>query len=381
MRKVILIPDSFKGTMSSAEICGIMEERVRVYYPGAEVISIPVADGGEGSVDAFLTAVGGEKVTLPVKGPYMEEVTGFYGLIDGGAAAVIEMAACAGLPQVGGNLHPDLATTYGVGQLMADAAKRGCRKIIVGLGGSATNDFGAGAAAAAGIRFFNSSGKEFIPTGSGLSHIAHIDASGLLPELKAAEIVTMCDIDNPLYGPQGAAYVFGPQKGADPAMVEFLDGQLRAVSDTVIRELGVDVSLTPGAGAAGGMGGGMKTFFGSRLQMGIETVLDTVHFDRLLEGADMVFTGEGKIDTQSLRGKVVIGVARRVKKAARQGIPVIALVGDIGDNIEGAYDEGVAAVFSINRVAVPFEKAKSRAPDDLRLTMDNLMRFFTRVIF
>jgi glycerate kinase len=381
MKKFILIPDSFKGTMSSAEICGIMAEAIRAYYPQAEVVSIPVADGGEGSVDAFLAAVGGEKVTVLTKGPYMEDITAFYGLIDGGAMAVIEMAACAGLPLAGGNLHPDRATTYGVGGLMADAARRGCRKIIVGLGGSATNDFGAGAAAAAGIRFLDSAGKEFVPTGGGLSRIAHIDATGLLPELKAAEIITICDIDNPLYGPQGAAYMFGPQKGADPAMVEALDSQLRAVSDTVRRELGLDVSAVPGAGAAGGMGGGMIAFFGSRLQMGIETVLDTVRFDRLLEGADMVFTGEGKIDAQSLRGKVVIGVARRVKQRAGRKIPVIAVVGDIGDNIEGVYDEGVTAVFSTNRTALPFEQAKPRAPDDLRLTMDSLLRLFVNVGF
>jgi glycerate kinase len=376
MKKFILIPDSFKGTMSSAQICGVMAECIRAYCPQAEIISIPVADGGEGSVDAFLTAVGGMKVSVPAKGPYMEDITAFYGLIDGGATAVIEMAACAGLPLVGDKLHPEQATTYGVGQLMVDAVKRGCGKLILGLGGSATNDFGVGAAAAAGIRFFNSSGKEFVPTGAGLSRIAHIDVSGLLPELKAVEIVTMCDIDNPLYGPQGAAYVFAPQKGADPGMVKFLDNQLRSVSDTVLRELGVDVSTVPGAGAAGGMGGGMLAFFGSRLQMGIETVLDTVRFDQLLEGADMVFTGEGKIDTQSLRGKVVIGVARRVKKT---GIPVIAVVGDIGDTIEGVYDEGVTAVFSINRVALPFEKAKSRAPSDLKLTIDTLMRFIVRL--
>ncbi|MDR3145250.1 MAG: glycerate kinase [Treponema sp.] len=376
MKKFILIPDSFKGTMSSAQICGIIEEGIRAYYPQAEVISIPVADGGEGSVDAFLTAVGGAKVSVPAKGPYMEDIKGFYGIINGGATAVIEMAACAGLPLVGGNLHPEQTTTYGVGLLMVDAARRGCGKIILGLGGSATNDFGAGAAAAAGIRFFNFMGKEFVPTGAGLSRIARIDVSGLLPELKAVEIVTMCDIDNPLYGPQGAAYVFSPQKGAAPGMVKFLDDQLRSVSDTVIRELGVDVSAVPGAGAAGGMGGGMLAFFGSRLQMGIETVLDTIRFDQLLEGADMVFTGEGKIDTQSLRGKVVIGVARRVKKT---GIPLIAVVGDIGDTIEGAYDEGVTAVFSINRVALPFEKAKPRAPSDLRLTIDNLMRFIVRL--
>ncbi|MDR1098293.1 MAG: glycerate kinase [Tannerella sp.] len=371
MKKIILIPDSFKGTMSSVEICGIMEERIRAYYPRAEVVSIPVADGGEGSVDAFLAAVGGEKVTVRTIGPYMEDMTGFYGLIDGGATAVIEMAACAGLPLAGGNLHPDRTTTYGVGLLMADAARRGCRKIIVGLGGSATNDFGAGAAAATGIRFLDSAGREFVPAGGTLSRIAHISLSGLLPELRAAEIITMCDIDNPLYGPQGAAHVFGPQKGAAPAMVEALDSQLRAMSDTVRRELGMDVSAVSGAGAAGGMGGGMIAFFGSRLQMGIETVLDTVRFDRLLEGADIVFTGEGKIDTQSLRGKAVIGVARRAK---RHAVPVIAVAGDIGDNIEEAYNEGVTAIFSINRVAIPFEKARPRAPDDLRLTIDSLMR-------
>jgi glycerate kinase len=376
MKKFILIPDSFKGTMSSTEICGIMEEAIRVHYPQAELVAIPVADGGEGSVDAFLAAVGGEKVTVPARGPYMENITGFYGLIDGGATAVIEMAACAGLPLAGENLRPDRTTTYGVGQLMADAAKRGCRKIIVGLGGSATNDFGAGAAAAAGIRFLDSAGKEFVPTGGGLSRIAHINVSKLLPELRDAEIITMCDIDNPLYGLQGAAHVFGPQKGAGPAMVEELDSQLRSISDTVHRELGVDVSAVPGAGAAGGMGGGMIAFFGSRLQMGIETVLDTVRFDRILEGADIVFTGEGKIDTQSLRGKVIIGAARRVKRYAGRKIPVIAVVGDIGDNIEGAYDEGVTAIFSINRAAIPFETARARAQNDLRLTMDNLMRLF-----
>ncbi|MDR1374552.1 MAG: glycerate kinase [Treponema sp.] len=371
MKKFLLIPDSFKGTMSSAGICSIMEERIRFYYPDAAVVSVPVADGGEGSVDSFLAAAGGEKITIPAKGPFMEDRTGFYGLIDGGAAAVIEMAACAGLPLAGGRLRPDQTTTYGVGQLMLDAARRGCKKIIVGLGGSATNDFGAGAAAAAGVRFLDGEGKSFIPVGGTLSRIAAIDTGGLPPELRAVEFITMCDIDNPLYGPAGAAYVFGPQKGADPAMVEMLDGQLRAVSQTVKRELGVDVSALPGAGAAGGMGGGMAAFFGSRLQMGIETVLDTVHFEKLAAGADLIFTGEGKIDTQSLRGKVVIGVARRAKKL---GIPVIVLAGDIGDNIEGAYGEGVSAIFSINRMAIPFQEARRRCREDLRLTLDNLLR-------
>jgi glycerate kinase len=356
------------------EICSIMEKVIRRHVPDAEIYPIPVANGGEGSVDAFLAACGGEKVRLTVKGPYMEDLEGFYGIIDGGKTAVIEMAACAGLPLVGDNLNPGETTTYGVGLLMLDAVKRGCKKIVMGLGGSSTNDFGAGAAAAVGIRFLDKDGKSFVPRGKDLDKIARIDKSGLPKELQSVEIITMCDIDNPLYGTSGAAYVFGPQKGADPAMVEYLDKQLQAVSEAVIRELGVDVSVMPGAGAAGGMGGGMVAFFGSRLQMGIETVLDTVNFDRLVKGADLVFTGEGKLDNQSLRGKVVIGVARRAKK---QKVPVIAVVGDIGDNIDGAYDEGVSAVFSINRVALPFKEIRLRSKSDLDLTMDTIMRLFT----
>jgi glycerate kinase len=194
----------------------------------------------------------------------------------------------------------------------------------------------------------------------------------MLPELKDIEISAMCDIDNPLYGPNGAAYIFGPQKGADPRMVEFLDGQLRAVSEVVKREFGIDVSTVPGAGAAGGMGGGMIAFFGSKLRFGIEIVLDTIGFDHLLDGADMVISGEGRFDSQSLRGKVVIGVARRAKK---HGVPVVAIVGDIGCDIESAYDEGVSAIFSINRVAVPYKEARLRSKDDLRQTVDNLMKF------
>jgi glycerate kinase len=360
--------------MDSAGICSILEEEIRRHDPGAEILSIPVADGGEGSVDAFLAALGGEKIRVLAKGPYQEDMTGFYGIIDQGRTAVIEMAACAGLPLAGERLHPEQTSTYGVGQLMADAARRGCGRIILGLGGSATNDFGAGAAAATGIRFLDAAGAAFVPVGGTLSRIARIDAGGLLPELRRAEIIAMCDIDNPLYGPTGAAQVFAPQKGADPAMAEFLDRELRAASTTVVRELGLDVSGLPGSGAAGGMGGGMAAFFQARLQMGIETVLDTVHFDRLIQGADLVFTGEGRIDAQSLRGKVVVGVARRAKK---QGVPVIVIAGDIGDDIAGVYDEGVSAVFSINRLARPFAEVRSRAAQDLRAAMDNLMRLIT----
>lgn len=369
--KFLLIPDSFKGTMSSAEICAVVAGSIEKHFPKAEIVSIPVADGGEGSVDSFLSAMGGEKVFVPVQGPYGKPMNGFYGLLEGGKTAVIEMAACAGLPLVEENPNPGKTTTYGVGQLMVDAAKRGCRKLIIGLGGSCTNDFGAGAAAAAGVRFLNREGTEFVPVGESLSQIATIDMANLAQELQQVEIVTMCDIDNPLYGKNGAAAIFGPQKGADAQQVEFLDQQLRCVSEKVKEQLGIDVSTLAGAGAAGGMGGGMVAFFASHLQMGIETVLDTVCFTQLLEGADLVFTGEGKLDHQSLRGKVVIGVARRAKE---KGVPVVAMVGDIGDNVEAAYDQGVSSIVSINRVAVPFSEAKKRSKEDLHLTADNFMR-------
>ncbi|WP_411676203.1 glycerate kinase [Caproicibacter sp.] len=375
MKKFVLIPDSFKGTMSSAEVCRIMAEQIGRFYSDAEIVSIPVADGGEGSVDAFLAAAGGEKVFCRVSGPFGEEMESFYGLLPGGTA-VIEMAACAGFALSEGRRRPDLATTFGVGQLMRNAASRGCRKIIVGLGGSCTNDAGAGVAAGAGVKFFNADGKEFVPTGGTLSQVSRIDVSGLDPRLKEAEITAMCDIDNPLYGETGAAYVFAPQKGADPEMVRRLDGELRCFAETVQRELRLDIADVPGAGAAGGMGAGMAAFFGAELKMGIETVLDTVGFDRIAKDADLVFSGEGRLDSQSLRGKVVAGVAARTKKL---GVRLIAVVGDIGDDIQPIYDRGVSAVFSINRVAVDFSKAKKRSRNDLALTMENLMRLFSQM--
>lgn len=372
MKKIICIPDSFKGTMSSLEICDIMENSINNIYPNANVIKIPVADGGEGSVDAFISAVGGEKVSATVKGPFFEDMEAFYGVIDNGYTAVIEMAACAGLPLVGDNKDPRKTTTYGVGQLISYAIQRGCKKIIMGLGGSSTNDAGAGAACALGVKFYNSSGEEFIPVGGTLKDITHIDISGVTQQIRKVEIITMCDIDNPMYGDTGAAAVFGPQKGATPAIVAELDEGLKHIANLINKELGKDVSEIPGSGAAGAMGAGMVAFFNSHLQMGIETVLDTVYFDKLLHDTDMVFTGEGKIDSQSIRGKVVIGVARRAK---RSHVPLIAVVGDIGDDIESAYEEGVTAIFSINRVAVDFNIAKTRSKNDLALTMNNLLRF------
>ena len=356
MKKFVLIPDSFKGTMSSSEICDIMENQIKKYFPDAKIVSIPVADGGEGSVDSFLASTGGNKVIVTVKSPYMEDMSAFYGILNDGTA-IIEMAACAGLPLVENNKHPDRTTTYGVGQLIVHAAVCGCKKIIVGLGGSSTNDAGTGAAVAVGVKFYDKSGKNFLPIGATLASIKKIDISGLCSELKDVEIISMCDIDNPFYGPTGAAQVFGPQKGANKEMVELLDDGLKRLSETINDQLHIDVSQIPGSGAAGGMGGGMVAFFGARLQKGIETVLDAVDFDSIAKDADMVFSGEGKIDSQSLRGKVVIGVACHTHKI---GVPLIAIVGDIGDNIQSVYERGVSGVFSINRVAVDFEQARER---------------------
>ena len=368
MERYVLVPDSFKGTLGSGEICAILREEILRAKPDAEVISIPVADGGEGSVDAFLTAVGGQRVQVPCHGPHMEEMTGFYGLLPDGTA-VVEMAAAAGLPLAGNRLEPDTATTYGVGELMADAAARGARCIILGLGGSATNDGGCGAAAALGARFLDGRGKTFLPTGGNLDSIARIDLGGQRP---LPEITVMCDIDNPLCGPTGASEVFGPQKGADPEMVRRLDGNLRHLAEVIRRDLGAEILDLPGAGAAGGMGGGAAAFWNGKLRMGIETVLDTVDFDEIVRGARLVITGEGCLDGQSLRGKVVSGVAARARRA---GVPVVALVGAVGEGADGIYDLGVCGVFTTNHRPEPFEEARLHAADNLRRTIRNLMGF------
>jgi glycerate kinase len=371
MKKILLVPDSFKGTMSSTEICAIMEKSIKEVYPQAEVISLPVADGGEGSVDAFLTAIGGEKKTVSVQGPFGSEIKSFFGIL-GDGTAVIEMAACAGLPLVGSEKNPMLTTTYGAGELIKSALDSLCGKIIVGIGGSATNDGGCGAAAALGVKFFDKNGESFIPTGGTLHKIERIDKTAVDARLKTTKLITMCDIDNPLYGENGAAYIFSPQKGADPVMVKILDAGLRHLAEVVKNELSLDIALTAGAGAAGGMGYGMKVFLDSGLQMGIETVLDTVKFDELLKGADCVFSGEGKIDTQSLRGKVVVGIARRTKRAK---VPLIAIVGTADKDIDSVYEEGVTAVFCINRHAGDFNKPWLCAKSNLAATMKDILHF------
>jgi len=370
MKKIVVVSDSFKGSITSSEICDIVAEETSRFFPSCEVVSLPVADGGEGTVDSFLSCMPGEKVFVEAAGPYFERRTAFYGRF--GDTAIIEMAAVAGLPIVGDDRNPSRTSTYGVGELMRHALSNGAKRLVIGLGGSATNDGGCGAAAAMGTVFTDLEGNEFLPTGGSLSRIARIDRTQTQQLLKNVEVIAMCDIDNPMHGARGAAFVFAPQKGADAAMVNLLDEELLELDETIQRELGLSVANMPGAGAAGAMGAGVLAFFGATLKPGIETVLDTVCFDERISGADFVITGEGKLDSQSLRGKVVIGVARRARRA---GIPVLALVGDVGDDIEEVYSEGVSAVFSINRLAIPFSEARGRSKQDYRSTISNLLRF------
>ncbi len=371
MEKILLVPDSFKGTLSSRQVCQVMAGQLRRFFPQAQVKSIPVADGGEGSVEAFLAAAGGERRTRTVTGPFGEPVEAFYGILGDGRTAVIEMAACAGLPLAEGRLNPERATTYGVGELLLAAKEAGCTKAILGLGGSCTNDGGVGAAAALGAKFTRADGAAFIPSGGTLGEIAALDVSPVAQALQGMELTAMCDIDNPLYGEAGAAAVFAPQKGADAAMVARLDAGLRHLGQVSARCLGRDFSHLPGAGAAGGLGFGMAAFCGAQLRMGIDAVLDAVGFDSLLPGTDVVFTGEGKIDSQSARGKVVSGVAARCRKA---GVPVVAVVGQIGQGFEEMYQQGLTAVFSINRAAQPFAESRFHAGENLALTMENIAR-------
>lgn len=376
MKKVVIIPDSFKGTMSSQTVCDNIYQAIKAHHPEAEIIAIPVADGGEGTVDAYLAAVGGIRKTCVVTGPLFEKITTYYGILNDGTA-VIEMASCAGLPLVEGKKDPMLATTYGVGELIMDAVLNHCKRIVVGLGGSCTNDGGTGVAAALGVKFYDKNNNTFIPTGGSLSKIKRIDASGCMPELKDVEIIIMCDVNNPFYGTKGAAYIYGPQKGASNDDVVFLDGQLRYLAELIKKELDIDISELPGAGAAGGMGGGMVAFFNATVKIGIETVLDIVKFDYFAKDADLVISGEGRLDKQSLNGKVIAGVAKRCKKLR---IPLIAIVGDIvDDDIKDIYDLGVTAVFNINRTAVDFSISRNSAEKDLKSSVDNIIRLINRL--
>ena len=348
MNKILVISDSFKGSLTSSQVAQTATECIRRFYPDCRVEGLPVADGGEGTVECFLEAVGGEKVCVSVTGPWGEKADAAYARI--GDTAVVEMAAAAGLPMAGERLDPSRTTTYGVGELIRHAVEHGAKKLILGLGGSATNDGGCGCAAALGVRFYDAEGAAFCPVGGTLHRIGRMDVSAAAELLHGVSVEVMCDIDNPLCGPHGAAAVFGPQKGADKAMVQSLDEGLRHLAKAVSQQFGKSVSDLPG----------------------IEVVLDMVDFDRRLNGCSLVITGEGRIDGQSLGGKVPVGVARRAKA---KGVPVVAIVGVVGEGVEAVYREGITAVFPTNRQALPFAEVRGRGVENYRRTLEDLLRY------
>ena len=373
MKKCIVISDSFKGSLSSGEICEIARESFQNVFPACKLVCIPVADGGEGTVACFQEVCGGELVTVRVQGPFGQSMEASYLQLEE-KQAVIEMAACAGLPLANDCKDPRITTTYGVGQLIRHAVERGNTRILLGLGGSATNDGGCGCAAALGVRFTDREGREFIPTGGTLDKIAHIDARRARRLLRDVSLTAMCDIDNPMYGPTGAAYVFGPQKGADPAMVEFLDYRLQVLDQTIQRELGVSVAGVPGSGAAGAFGAGILAFLKGKLCPGIEAVLDLVKFDEKLADCDLVLTGEGRFDSQSIRGKVISGVSKRARE---KNVPVVVIAGSVDKEMESVSADpasGIAAVFSINRQAMDYSESKPFSRVNYQYTLENVLR-------
>ncbi|ANB47459.1 MULTISPECIES: glycerate kinase [Bacillus] len=367
--KIIIAPDSFKESMTSKEAADSIEKGFKAVFPDAEYFKIPAADGGEGTVQALTDATGGSIIKKTVTGPLGTPVNAAYGLLGDGRTAVIEMAEASGLHLVPRHLRDPLnTTTRGTGELIADAASRGAGEIIIGLGGSATNDGGTGMASALGVRFLNEEGQE-IPDGGGSLHtLASIDISGLSPDLKHIRIRAACDVENPLTGENGASYVFGTQKGASEKTKVVLDRNLRHFADVLRRQHDIEADTVKGAGAAGGLGAGLIAFLQAELQSGIDVVLDTLSFSDQIRGADLVITGEGQIDGQTIFGKTPAGIAAR---AAAQEIPVIALAGSLGKNFEHVYSAGITAVFSIVPGAVSLEDALASGRFNLESTARN----------
>jgi len=337
--RILLAPDSFKGTLSAKEVCAILTEAFGAVDSSYILRSCPVADGGEGLCAALEQTLGGTAVQTETQGPFGEAMMAEYLLLED-QTAVIEMAACAGLPLAGERKNPELASTYGVGLLLRHAEALGAKKILLGLGGSATNDCGLGMAAALGYRFLDASGAELPPNGMSMARVTAIRRTERPFSLP---VTAACDVDNPLYGPQGAAYVFAAQKGADAAMVRRLDEGLRNMARVIQAELGQAVAELPGAGAAGGLGAAVAAFLGGTLRPGIDIVLDAVRLDTLLEETDLVLTGEGKLDTQSLHGKVISGVAER---ARRKGAPVVLLCGCMEGELADFLARGIQHVYT-----------------------------------
>jgi len=370
--KILLAPDSFKGTMSSREVIAHLRAAATEHFSPLTIIELPIADGGEGTVESLVTATGGIYRECQVTGPLLTPVTARYGIINGDTA-VIESAQASGLPLLRpSQRNPLLTTTYGTGELLRAALDEGLRKIAIGIGGTATNDGGIGCAQALGVRFTDAHGNAVGFGGAELERIAHIDLTGLDERLREASVTIICDVDNPLTGDRGATRVFGPQKGATPAMLEQLEAGMLHYAGLLRRAYNYDVGQTPGAGAAGGLGAALLAFCGAKLKPGIVTMLDLVDFDRLIADVDLVVTGEGRLDEQTAYGKVPVGIARR---CAARGVSVVAIVGSIGPGADTIYQFGVDSIMAAVSAPMQLEDAFFHKTELLRDAADRMFRF------
>ena len=370
--KIVIAPQGFKAGISGLEAAQAIARGVAAAVPDAETVLAPVADGGDGTLNALVDGTGGEVFTSAVTGPLGQPLEADWGVMGDGSTAVIEMALASGLALVPQRRrNPRVTTTAGTGEIVKEALERGYTRIIVGLGGSATNDGGAGFASALGARFLDSEGRPLSPGGSALARLDRIEHSGLHPGLGDAIIIAATDVTNPLCGPDGASAVFGPQKGANPEMVRELDAALSNYARVVARDVGRDVSEQPGAGAAGGLGAGLMAFAGATLQSGIDMVCDVLNFDALLQDADLVITGEGRADRSTIFNKAPVGVARH---AQAHGVPTVLLAGSLGPGYEELYDHAVAAVVCIADRPMSFEQSLSRSGELLESAAENAMR-------
>ncbi|MDM5153752.1 glycerate kinase [Bacillus sp. DX1.1] len=371
--KVLIAIDSFKGSISSADGSKAISLGIKDVYPNAKIVTLPLADGGEGTVEALVQATGGQFIKKEVTGPLNKKVDAVYGILGDGNSAVIEVAAACGLPLVPSDKrNPSVTTTYGVGELIFDAIEKGCREFIVGLGGSATNDAGIGMLQALGFRFLDQHNEEVGLGGKELRNIHKIDVTHAHPVLKDCTFKIACDVNNPLYGPTGAAYVFAPQKGATAEMVEELDKEIENFAQVALQELNMDIHNIAGAGAAGGLGYAFAGFLHARLQSGIQLVLDLIGMEEKMQGVDFVITGEGKLDGQTSMGKAPLGVAQLAQK---YHIPVIALAGGVTEETSILNELGITSYFSIVNEPMSLEKAM-----DSKVTFNNL-RVTTNQLF
>jgi glycerate kinase len=370
--RILVAPDSFKGSLTAMEVAKNIKKGINSYDSKIDVELLPMADGGEGTVQSLVDATNGEIIEKEVNGPLGNKVKAFYGLLGDQKTAVIEMAAASGLPLVPeGKKNPLKTTTYGTGELIASALDAGAQKIIIGIGGSATNDAGVGMAQALGAEILDAEEQQIDFGGGNLDKIEKINLDKLDSRLQDVEVVVACDVDNPLYGKDGAAYVYAPQKGADPEMVKILDQNLRHFNQIAIKELNKDINKIPGAGAAGGLGAGLVAFLDAELKAGVDIVLDIIDFESYLKDVDLVITGEGMLDGQSIYGKTPVGVSR---SAAKKDIPVIAIAGTLGEGVEKILDYGINSYFSIIDRPAELKEIIEESPELLANLSEQIIR-------